>query len=104
MHKLRASRRAWGLPGLISIGRYVCIAPRSKGWFMSEFRVTWQESETGAKRTRKFDVAAEARGFIKGLRAHPGMEAISVRTLDETGKAVRISVPQLFEAAGATNA
>ncbi len=70
---------------------------------MSEYRVTWQEGETGEKRTRKFDVAAEARGFIKGLRAHPGLENISVRTLDDAGKAVRITVPELFEVAGPGN-
>ena len=70
---------------------------------MSEFRITWQEIESGEKRTRKFDVAAEARGFIKGLRVHAGLENISVRTLDETGKPVRMTVPELFEAAGANS-
>ena len=69
---------------------------------MSEFRISWEESHTGEKRTRKFDHAAEARGFIKGLRAHPGLEKISVRALDESGKAVRMTVPELFAYDGAT--
>ena len=67
---------------------------------MSEFRISWQESGTGEKRTRKFDLAAEARGFIKGLRVHSGLEKISVRALDESGKAVRMTVAELFAADG----
>ena len=70
---------------------------------MGEFRISWQESDTGEKRTRKFDLAAEARGFIKGLRVHSGLEKISVRALDESGKLVRMTVSELFATDGAAN-
>jgi hypothetical protein len=70
---------------------------------MSEYRISWLESQTGEKRSRKFEVATEARGFVKGLRAHSGLEKISVRSLDQEGNAVRMTVSELFAAAGASN-